>query len=595
MMSKPNLTEAMIRSLASDESFSRGKDYYNGGAVISLDKRDNTLIAQVEGSSYKPYDVTIELDETGVVEADCNCPYDWGGYCKHIVAVLLAYIHEPQRVAERRSADELLADLGRDDLLGLLTDLLEAEPHLIEWVEMRLETQSASAGRAQAGQPRGRKTPLDPTPFRKQAQYIMGSLGGLRPSEAYWKIGGMVDQMRNLVDQAKPFIEAGNGGNALVILDAVTQVYIDLWLEYDDSDGELGGLFDDLGSLFTEAILSADLSPKDRKEWVGKMTNWQDEISDYGIEDAFSAAIGAARQGWDYKPLQAALQGRVTDEEDWEEEESRYDDELVVARLNVLERQGRMTEYLNLAKARGQTGLYAIMLVKLGRSEEAINYALQHVTTTGEALALAVALRQHNHSLDALKIAERGLTLGGERLPLARWLRDTALQVAQPTTALQAARVAFANSLSLDDYQKAEVTAGEGWPSVKPEFLNLLASADFAPGKIDIYLHEGEIDKAIKAVDGSSYLGYDALERVVDAALGSHPDWAIRQCKKQAESIMDGGKSSYYHHALRWLGKAKGGYVAANRGDEWRAYLEGLISKHVRKYSLRPGLEALRE
>ena len=101
------------------------------------------------------------------------------------------------------------------------------------------------------------------------------------------------------------------------------------------------------------------------------------------------------------------------------------------------------------------------------------------------------------------------------------------------------------------------------------------------------------VDAAIHTIDSSAYWSYDMVERVVDAAWRSHPEWAIRQCQKQAEAIMDGGKSKYYHHAIRWLEKARQAYLAAKRGDEWRAYLEGLISQHTRKYSLRPQLEAL--
>jgi uncharacterized Zn finger protein len=111
---------------------------------------------------------------------------------------------------------------------------------------------------------------------------------------------------------------------------------------------------------------------------------------------------------------------------------------------------------------------------------------------------------------------------------------------------------------------------------------------------VDIYLHEGMVDQAINAVDRDGYAGYDTVERVVDAAWQSHPDWAIRQCKEQAEPIMDKGQSKYYHHAVRWLGKARQAYLAAGRAEEWSTYLEGLIAKHVRKYSLRPQLEALR-
>jgi uncharacterized Zn finger protein len=58
---------------------------------------------------------------------------------------------------------------------------------------------------------------------------------------------------------------------------------------------------------------------------------------------------------------------------------------------------------------------------------------------------------------------------------------------------------------------------------------------------------------------------------------------------------MDQGQSKYYHHAVRWLEKARQAYRAARREAEWRAYLEGLIAKHTRKHSLRPQLEALRK
>ena len=589
------VTEATIRSLATAQSFERGETYYHSGAVLELSRRENTLLAHVEGSGWDPYEVTVELSEREIVEAYCSCPYDWGGYCKHIVAALLAYIRKPDQVIERQSVADLLSDLGPDDVRELLTDLLMEQPRMVDWVEMRLAAQSAQVSPEESDQSRQRQTPIDPASFRKQAQYVMSSLSHMRPSEAYWATGGLVDNMRNLADQAQPFIEAGDGRNALLILEAVTQVYTERWLEYDDSDGYLGDLFGDLGSLFAEAILSADLSPDEREAWADKLTAWQVEIGDYGIDEAFDAAIGAAVQGWDYPPLQAALQGHITNKGAWEDEAPWYADDLALARLKVLERQGRTTEYLHLAVAEGQTALYLTMLVRSGRSQEAVDYAMQYMATTDDALALAQALREHEQPVEALKIAEHGLTLYGETLTLARWLRDCAVEAGQPALALQAARAAFARSYSLEDYQTVSAIAGEDWPSVKTELLNLLASADSAYRSIDIYLYEGMVDEAVGAIDKRSYWGYDTVERVVDAAWQSHPDWAIRQCKGQAEPIMDGGKSKYYHHAVRWLDKARRAYLAADREDEWRDYLEGLISTHARKYSLRPQLEALRE
>ncbi|HID61346.1 MAG TPA: SWIM zinc finger domain-containing protein, partial [Anaerolineae bacterium] len=291
-MSEPNLTEAAIRSLATARSFSRGEEYYRAGAVLDLERRGDTLLAQVEGSSYEPYDVTIELDAGGVAQAYCTCPYDWGGYCKHIVAVLLSCVRQPDRVQERPSVAALLAGLDRDALVDLFIALLDEHPHLADWVEAQLAIRQRQSEEKQpeTAEPRRRHTPLDPTPFRRQVHSILHSLDRMRPSEAYWHIGGMVSQLREVIRQVQPFLEAGDGRNALVILEAVAEAYVDQWFMFDDSDGELAGLFADFGPAFAEAILSADLSPEERAAWAEKLTAWQSEIENYGVDEGFNVA-----------------------------------------------------------------------------------------------------------------------------------------------------------------------------------------------------------------------------------------------------------------------------------------------------------------
>jgi uncharacterized Zn finger protein len=595
MMPNPSLTEATIRNLTTAESFRRGQEYLRAGAVLKIEHRDGLLLAEVEGSEYEPYQVRVRLDAGGVVDADCTCPYDWGGYCKHIVAVLLTLVQQPDRVTERTPVDSLLCGLDREALLGVLTDLLAAHPHMVDWVEARIAVQEGVRQEEPevAAGPRQRQTTLDPTPFQRQVRSILRGLGQMRPSEAYWAAGGAVDGVREVMMQAQPFLEAGDGRNALVILEAVADEYVDTWYEFDDSDGELGALFGELGSMFAEALLSADLLAEERRSWAARLTEWQAEIDDYGIDEGFNAAIGAAELGWDYSPLRRAMAGQITELGAWDGEAPWYADELAVARLNVLERQGRFEEYLNLAQAEGQTSLYVTMLVKAGQVEDAVAYGLTHTTSSDEALALAQSLRTHDHLHDALRVAEHGLSLPGSIIVLARWLRDLASGVGENSLALKAARAAYATSPSLADYQAVQSLAGENWPRIQPELLDRLSQTSSASTKVEIYLHEGMVEQAIRAVDQDRYSGYSTVEKVVDVAWQSHPDWVIRQCKAQAEPIMDEGKSRLYHHAVRWLGKARQAYLGAGRGDEWRAYLQGLISKHYRKYSLRPQLEAL--
>jgi uncharacterized Zn finger protein len=344
----------------------------------------------------------------------------------------------------------------------------------------------------------------------------------------------------------------------------------------------------------TEAVLTAELSPAERQAWARKLEKWQAELDDYGVDQSFDAAIAAAEQGWEYGPLRRVMAGHISEEGAWDGEAPWFADSLTAARLNVLERQGRIQEYLNLAEAEGQTERYVTMLVKAGRTQEAVDYGLKYLGDAGEALALAKALRERGDARAALRIGERGLGLGGNALNvLAGWLRDAAAAAGENALAVRAARAAFEASLSLADYQAVQAVAGDGWPTLRPELLRQLNEATVAWGAVDIYLYEGLIDDAIQRIDARPYAGYAEVEKVVDAAWQSHPDWAIRQCRKQAEPIMDEAKSKYYHHALRWLGKARQAYVSAGRADEWRAYCEGLIARHGRKHSLVPGLREL--
>jgi catalase-peroxidase len=38
--------------------------------------------------------------------ASCSCPYDCGGECKHIVALLLTYLHQEEEFSEQKSSQE---------------------------------------------------------------------------------------------------------------------------------------------------------------------------------------------------------------------------------------------------------------------------------------------------------------------------------------------------------------------------------------------------------------------------------------------------------------------------------------------------------
>ena len=88
MTNPPYITEAAIRAKVTESSYDRGVDYYHSGTVESATLRGSQLFAAVPGSEWDPYQVGVTFLGSDFT-ASCTCPYEWGGYCKHVVATLL--------------------------------------------------------------------------------------------------------------------------------------------------------------------------------------------------------------------------------------------------------------------------------------------------------------------------------------------------------------------------------------------------------------------------------------------------------------------------------------------------------------------------
>jgi uncharacterized Zn finger protein len=595
-MSLPTYSDAAIRAHTSADSFQRGQEYHQRGAVTSLVQHGPLLEADVWGTDVDPYRVQVTFATDGLVAATCTCPYDWGGWCKHIVAALLAARDQPDQIDERLPLPELLGGLDRDQLQTLLLKLTDYEPRIASVIESQVALLTAPA----SPPPRSSKirslpprAPVDARALRQQVRALLRSLERMRPSQAYGYVSGVVAAVSEVLGRASQLLETGDGHGALIVLEAVTEEYLAGWELLDDSDGEASDFFRELGAVWTEALLTTDLSAKERRAWIPKLDAWQAEVSDYGVDDAFGPARSAADHGWDYPPLQRVLQGEITEQGAWAGDAPDWADELAEARLTVLERQGRFQEYLHLAEAEGQTDRYATMLVRLGRGADALAYARAQLVTAQEALTLATALWEHRELERGLECAELGLTREGPKGALASWLRDRAAEQGQTERALRAATVAFDAELTLAAYLKVQELAGSDWPTDRSQLLDRLRKVrSYSPqGPVEIFLHEGLIADAIAAVNEGAT--HSVVELVADAAISSHPDWVIKASRQQAEPIMDEGKAQYYHAAARWLGKARAAYQATGRQQEWQRYLTGLLARHQRKYKLVPLLKAL--
>ena len=624
-MASPKLTEASIRAGASEKVFARGQELFRRGAVSQTAIRGDTLSGECEGNESPFYKARIELDEGGVRSASCTCPYDFGGYCKHLVALLLAYAREPERFAVRQNPADLLSGLSREQLLALLTRLLRELPDLSDRIEAALAAPSVSGQRQTSATKR--KKGVDTEVYGRRVRSVMHGLDHMRASEAYWHVGGLVEGLRDVERSAREFLDAGDAESALRILLTLLEESGDGFDYIDDSNGELGDYLDSLGVTLAEVILSLDLDEERREDLVSDLDELHDRLSDYGVE-GLGVAMLAAQHGWGEPPREAPARRAEADgdegergDDEWEDDErDESDDEwdgedegalagddewyapawrredpaqaLTRAKLNVMERQGRTDDYLALCLRAGEHLRYALKLLELGRLREAVSHALKHLNSAGEALTLAQRLRESGQIKEAIRIGERGLQLGGRKAALGQWLGPVEEAQGRKKQALEAWLAAFREAPSLALWQTIKRLAGSRWSRLKPQAMSSLEKFYDKQPLAEVLIEERDWGAAMRVADKHAQ-DERLAATVADALIEHRPEWVIRASVKHAESLIAPTKSSLYPAAAGWLRRAKAAYERAGREEEWQKYLRRLKEQYRRRPALMAQLSGL--
>lgn len=246
----PKLTEAQVRAMATEKSFERGKGYYQSGALVEPLRQGLELRAECEGSEYEPYQISVTLGAKGIEETSCTCPYDWGGICKHIVALLLAYVHNPQLFRVIEPLDKMLADKSKDELIAIIQDMLRHKPDLISVVELTTQTQEIKQGQ-----------PMNVSVYRTQARRAM----------QHETPRSVERELKALGETAARLAKGGDALNAGAIyhalLDETVKGYDEMIFSMDE-DGDIAVIVDDFAKGLGECLAQSEADAETRLEWL---------------------------------------------------------------------------------------------------------------------------------------------------------------------------------------------------------------------------------------------------------------------------------------------------------------------------------------
>lgn len=439
-----HLSPALLKKLAGPAVFARGEAYYNSAAVRRLKMADDMLSARVTGSY--PYAVRLWEEDDGI-KYECSCPHgEEGNFCKHCVAVGLAWLAEFTSASGTKSASkkknnpwkDITDFVGMQDAATLAAWLLEAAKRDDVLYENLLLKARRAAGPASTIKA-----------FRAAIDRAVETGGYVDWHEMPTYATGL----ENIADSLAELLQQGQAA-ALVDLAEYAITRVELACEYvDDSNGEMTTMLERLGELHHKACLAARPDPVALGE----------RLFDYEMTAEFDAFHDSLRRYAKVLGKEGAARYKQLAEEEWRKVEPRTQetgrDDYDSCRWRI----SRIMEHI--AELSGD--IEALVAVKSRDLSSAWNY-----------LGIAEIYRSHRRHDQALEWAERG----AEAFPnkpddrLRDFLAEEYLRRKRYDEAMRLIWEQFTERPCLENYQKLHRFAGKAglWSVFRQQALKHL-------------------------------------------------------------------------------------------------------------------------
>jgi len=229
-----HLSEKDAENYIPDPYFQRGRNYYHSGTISDTVRRGNRIEGYCEGSASEPYHVVVTLGKESIVGDECSCPM--GGGCKHVVALLLAWVHQSDEFIEHEPVDSALAGKTKDELIALIQAMLQRSPGLERLLNLSVPDQTKKRGQ--------RRTRIDPETYRRQIRYAM------RNSDDWEAVFDIAREIGAIADIGDAFAKQEDWENAQIVYQAMLDESLPSYLETQDEgdiSSEIGRAVDGLG------------------------------------------------------------------------------------------------------------------------------------------------------------------------------------------------------------------------------------------------------------------------------------------------------------------------------------------------------------
>jgi hypothetical protein len=252
------LAEADIAKLFDPKIFERGREYFEEGRVLRPIVYRGSLMADVQGTMPEEYHISVDVRDGNFI-ASCTCPYAFG-YCKHIAAVLYAWVKRPSVFKDLGRSEDALKKLGKEEVVEIVMDMIRYDPDVLYVISLRL------------------------TPAPELPAYVDREIKSIFSEEYvdYLNVREVVKKLGIFREYALDLARGGDLNTALAVIVPVVDAAIENYTKLDDADGLMknffGGALDMLGNALAR---TADVGR--RRTLLTRLVDWYME-AEWGLE-----------------------------------------------------------------------------------------------------------------------------------------------------------------------------------------------------------------------------------------------------------------------------------------------------------------------
>ena len=572
----PAASEDAISDWVGPRNLQLGRSYFESDAIIDPRRQGNAVKGWCQGSMPQPYRLHVAFGANGIDEAHCSCPVGGGGRCKHVGALLLAWLERPDAFRVVAELDTALERRSKAELIALIKRMLQLEPDLETLLEVAL--------------PGGKQgsAPVNPEVYRRQVS------SAFRHGGDDWMASQRVARDIGItLSSGDGFLALADYAGAGIVYRAVAQEVLEHYEMMPDEDGQLAEVVDRCVEGLGNCLACGGDDAAVREgclQTLFEIYRFDVDFGGVGLGEAAPDLMLEHATEEEKGAIAVWVRAAMPRGESWTDSYHRrvYGRFLLDLEMAHLDDDS----FLGICRECGLLAELVDRLLTLGWLKDAVAEA--DLTGDYDLLTMADIFREHGcaRMVEPL-LAKRIETSRDDRL--VEWLKERYRERGELAEALALAGRLLERRANLAGYREVrELSRALGvWDESRSQLLDRWSAAGEYGLLTDVYLDEGEIGLALTSVNRrrpGSLHGVDQLVRVAQAASETHPQAALDIYRQQAESLIEARGRDNYQQACAYLAKVRDLYRQLSRESVWTGFIAELRERHRRLPALKEEL-----